>query len=88
MTWILVLAAVLIVAAVALSLSHPEPPGRIQPHELELAEVRRLAETGRTIAAIELYRSLTGAELGEAKKAVERIVRGEPPHTPPPAPRA
>jgi len=84
MAWLLIAAAALLVAVAFLVLSHPEP-GRISPPAPDLAEVRRLAETGRTIAAAELYRHITGVELGAAKKAVERIVRGDPPHTPPPS---
>jgi hypothetical protein len=37
-----------------------------------LGEVRQLAAAGEKIAAIKLYRQLTGAGLAEAKEAVER----------------
>ena len=36
-------------------------------------EVRELTDAGRTIEAIRLYRSLTGASLSEAKNHIDRL---------------
>jgi sugar lactone lactonase YvrE len=44
----------------------------------QLAEVARLAKSGKKLAAIKLYRELSGTGLKEAKEAVEQIERGEP----------
>lgn len=38
-----------------------------------LGEVAEVARAGRTIDAIKRYRELTGADLGEAKRAVEAM---------------
>ncbi|MFG2713658.1 hypothetical protein ACGFX2_24310 [Streptomyces goshikiensis] len=46
-------------------IEEPEPAG--------LDEVRALARDGRTIEAIRVYRRVTGADLGEAKRAVEAL---------------
>lgn len=43
----------------------------------KLKEVKRLAQSGRMIDAIKLYREITNAGLKEAKDAVEAIARGE-----------
>ncbi|MFF3650368.1 hypothetical protein ACFYXV_17255 [Streptomyces sp. NPDC002181] len=46
-------------------IEEPEPAG--------LDEVRALVRDGRTIEAIRLYRRVTGADLLEAKQAVEAL---------------
>lgn len=46
-------------------IEEPEPAG--------LDEVRALARDGRTIEAIRVYRRVTGADLREAKQAVEAL---------------
>ena len=46
-------------------------------------QIRELIVQGNLIAAIKLYRELTGVGLAEAKDAVEAIQRGEPVHPPP-----
>ena len=43
----------------------------------KLAEIKRLTTSGNKIAAIKLYREITGVGLKEAKDAVEAIERGE-----------
>ncbi|MDT4954703.1 MAG: tripartite motif-containing protein 71 [Acidobacteriota bacterium] len=45
---------------------------------LKLAEVARLAQSGKKIAAIKLYREIFGVGLKEAKDAVERMETGQP----------
>jgi hypothetical protein len=45
---------------------------------LQLAEVARLLRGGNKIAAIKLYREITGVGLKEAKDAVERLEAGQP----------
>ncbi|MGI9605453.1 MAG: hypothetical protein ACR2P0_04880 [Acidimicrobiales bacterium] len=45
----------------------------IGPSDEDLAEVRRLHESGQKIDAIKLYRRHTGAGLAEAKRAVENM---------------
>lgn len=52
----------------------------ISPEELEThaapdipAEVRRLAATGKKIAAVKAYREATGASLTAAKRAVDTV---------------
>ncbi|MBI5715688.1 MAG: ribosomal protein L7/L12 [Chloroflexi bacterium] len=44
----------------------------------KLKEVKRLAQSGRMIDAIKLYREITNAGLKEAKDAVESLQRGDP----------
>lgn len=44
----------------------------------KLKEVKRLAQSGKLIEAIKLYREITNTGLKEAKDAVEAIARGEP----------
>ena len=46
-------------------------------------QIRELIAQGNLIAAIKLYREMTGVGLAEAKDAVEAIQRGEPVHPPP-----
>ncbi|MCX4527224.1 MULTISPECIES: hypothetical protein [unclassified Streptomyces] len=46
-------------------IAEPEPAG--------LEEVRTLAREGRTVEAIRVYRKVTGADLLEAKQAVEAL---------------
>lgn len=46
--------------------------GRTAPLD-PLGEVAALAREGRKIDAIKRYRALTGADLGEAKRAVEAM---------------
>lgn len=46
--------------------------------ESGLEEVRTLAASGQTIAAIKRYRDLTGTGLAEAKRHVEALRRDEP----------
>ncbi len=82
MVWGLGLAAVLIAVAVAVGLRRDAP--RRRPAAPDLSEVRRLAETGRVNDAVQLYRRLVGVGEDEAKIAVDRIIRGHPPRTPPP----
>ncbi|MCX5146355.1 MULTISPECIES: hypothetical protein [unclassified Streptomyces] len=48
-----------------LGVAEPEPAG--------LDEVRALVRDGRTIEAIRVYRRVTGADLLEAKQAVEAL---------------
>ncbi|MFD5418853.1 ribosomal protein L7/L12 [Streptomyces sp. NPDC127069] len=48
-----------------LGIEEPEPAG--------LDEVRALMRDGRAVAAIKLYREITGAGLAEAKQAVESL---------------
>lgn len=42
----------------------------------DVREVEELARAGRKVAAIRKYRELTGAELPEAREAVERMPGG------------
>lgn len=44
----------------------------------KLAEIKALAQNGRLIEAIKLYREVTGLGLAEAKAAVEQLAAGEP----------
>jgi len=44
----------------------------------KLKEVKRLAQSGRMIDAIKLYREITNVGLKEAKDAVEALQRGDP----------
>jgi ribosomal protein L7/L12 len=54
-----------------LGIAYPESPTD------ELTEVRRMVEAGDTIGAIGLYKSITGADMKAAKRAVEQIKAGE-----------
>lgn len=45
---------------------------------LKLAEVARLVRAGKKIAAIKLYREISGVGLKEAKEAVEQMGTGQP----------
>lgn len=47
----------------------PPPPSQPDP----LDPVRDLAQQGKTIQAIKLYREITGSRLKDAKAAVERM---------------
>ena len=51
----------------------PPPPGLPAVGADPLAEVRALAASGQKITAIKRYRELTGASLGDAKDAVDRM---------------
>ncbi|MER5932740.1 hypothetical protein [Streptomyces sp. NPDC002054] len=55
-------------------IEEPEPAG--------LDGVRELLGAGRTIEAIKEYRRITGAELYEAKQAVDALSAAEPRDTP------
>lgn len=81
MVWCLAVAGVLVVVALVLVFTTPKP--RLAAPDL--SEVRRLAETGRLNDAARVYRRLTGVEQAEADIAIDRIVRGHPPVTPPAA---
>ncbi|WP_051898021.1 ribosomal protein L7/L12 [Sciscionella sediminilitoris] len=50
-------------------------PGELEAHAAPdvPAEARRLAEAGKKIKAIKVYREATGASLAEAKRAIEAI---------------
>ena len=41
------------------------------------AEVRNLVASGENLRAIKMYVDQTGATLGEAKEAIDRVARGE-----------
>ena len=45
-------------------------------------QFKELLAKGQKIAAVKLYREMTGVGLAEAKDAVEAIQRGEPAHAP------
>jgi ribosomal protein L7/L12 len=47
--------------------------GAIQDEDPALAEVAALARAGRRTAAVKKYREATGADLLEAKRAVDRL---------------
>ncbi|OKK18432.1 hypothetical protein AMK16_19235 [Streptomyces sp. CB00455] len=47
-----------------------------EPEQAGLEDVRALLRAGRTIEAIKVYRRLTGADLREAKTAVEALEAG------------
>jgi ribosomal protein L7/L12 len=68
-----------------LRMPEPEPTPPVIPAP-QLSEVRALAEGGRKIDAIRIYRELTGASLVDAKSAVEAMVPDSP-AAPAPAPR-
>jgi hypothetical protein len=52
-------------------------PGQVIDHALKLAEVARLAKSGKKIQAIKLYRETFSVGLKEAKDAVEQIESGQ-----------
>jgi hypothetical protein len=81
MVWCLAVATILVVVVLVLAFTTPKP----RPATADLSEVRRLVETGRVQAATQLYRRLTGVAQDEADIAIDRIVRGHPPVTPPAA---
>lgn len=45
----------------------------------EMSEVRQALKDGTKIRAIKIYREVSGADLGTAKKAVDQMQRGETP---------
>ncbi|MFI6147239.1 hypothetical protein [Streptomyces sp. NPDC051109] len=47
--------------------------GIVEPEPAGLDEVRALARDGRTVEAVRVYRRITGADLLEAKQAVEAL---------------
>lgn len=49
----------------------------LPPKQEDFIEIQNLVNSGRKIEAIKAYRESTGAGLKEAKKAVEKIKRGE-----------
>ena len=60
----------------ALNLTYIDDPGASIPPEL--AEVYALVRQGKKIQAIQEYRKQTGAGLGQAKSAVDKLEAGFP----------
>ena len=77
---VVVLLVVLVVSLRALRReSSTGPTVAATPPGVDLDTVSRHAAEGNTIQAIKEYRQLTGASLADAKRAVERLARGDAP---------